>query len=167
MFAGEVEVGGGVGGNEVLAAEPGEEAADAAEAGDLGVDDEGFIAAWGAVMVKEMLIGGEVGAGDVFDLGVFFFLRPGAELFQRPEVGIGRCVRVGACCEALQEVVDVGIEALGSIGDGWAGTAFAASAHGGDVRKSCGSGHGGDVGQSQRFAMGNAAQAGTQGENYL
>jgi hypothetical protein len=56
---------------------------------------------------------------------------------------------------------------LGSIGDGWAGTAFAASAHGGDVRKSCGSGHGGDVGQSQRFAMGNAAQAGTQGENYL
>jgi hypothetical protein len=40
----------------------------------------------------------------------------------------------------LQEVVDVGIEALGSIGDGWAGTAFAASAHGGDVRNSCGSG---------------------------
>lgn len=34
------------------------------------------------------------------------------------------------------------IEALGCGGDGWAGTAFAAAAHGGDVRKSCGSGHG-------------------------
>jgi hypothetical protein len=65
LFAGEVEVGGGVGGNEVLAAEPGEEAADAAKAGDLSVDDEGFVAAWGSVMVKEMLIGGEVGAGDL------------------------------------------------------------------------------------------------------
>jgi hypothetical protein len=71
LFAGEVEVGGGVGGNEVLAAEPGEEAADAAEAGDLSVDDEGFVAAWGSVMVKEMLIGGEVGAGEVGDLGGF------------------------------------------------------------------------------------------------
>lgn len=67
----------------------------------------------------------------------------------------------------MKEVVDVGIEALGSIGDGCAGTAFAASPHGGDVGESCGSGHAVDVGQSQRFAMGNAAQAGTQGENYL
>ncbi len=35
-----------------------------------------------------VLLGGKVGAGDLFDLGLFIFLRPDAELFQRPEVGI-------------------------------------------------------------------------------
>lgn len=80
MFAGEVEVGGGVGGDVALAAEGGEEAAEAAEAGDLGVDGKGFVAARGTVVVEELLVGGEVGAGDVFDLGVFLFACPGAEL---------------------------------------------------------------------------------------
>ena len=65
LFTGEVEIGCGIGGNVALAAECGEEAADAAEAGDLGVDDEGFVAARGAVVVKEMLVGGEVGAGEL------------------------------------------------------------------------------------------------------
>ena len=80
LFAGEVEVGGGVGGDVVLATEGGEEASHAAEAGDLGVDGEGLVAARGSVVVEEMLVGGEVGAGDVFDLGVFVFMCPGAEL---------------------------------------------------------------------------------------
>jgi hypothetical protein len=44
-----------------VAAEPTEEASDAAEAGDLGVDDEGFIAAWGAVMVEENKKAGNAG----------------------------------------------------------------------------------------------------------
>ena len=40
LFARQVEVGGGVGGDDAGAAEPGEEAPDAAEAGELGVGDE-------------------------------------------------------------------------------------------------------------------------------
>ena len=43
LFARQVEIGGGVGGDDAGAAKPGEKAADAAEAGKLGVDDEGSV----------------------------------------------------------------------------------------------------------------------------
>lgn len=98
LFAGEFEIGGGVGRDEALAAEPGEEASDAAETGDLGVDDEGFVASRGAVMVKVKLIGCEVGAGEVFDMDMGVLAGPGAELAERPLVGNDRCVGVGAGC---------------------------------------------------------------------
>ena len=70
MLAREIKVGGGVGGEEALAAEPGEESSHAAESSDLGVDGEGYVAAQRAVLVEVVLVGGEVGAGEVFDLGV-------------------------------------------------------------------------------------------------
>ena len=57
-------------------------------------------------------------------------------------MGIGGCSGVGARGEALEEGVNVSVEALRDNDCGCFGTAFAASAHGGDVRKSCGSGHG-------------------------
>jgi hypothetical protein len=49
LFARQVEVGGGMGRDGAAAAKPGEEAPDAAEAGELGVGDERLIAAWAAV----------------------------------------------------------------------------------------------------------------------
>lgn len=45
------------------------------------------------------------------------------------------------------------VKALGWGGGGCFGTAFAASAHGGDVRESCGSGHAGCVGKMRCFAI--------------
>ena len=70
LFAREVEIGGGIGGDEVLTAEPGEEASHAAEACDLGVDDEGFTSTWGAVVEEVVLIFCKISAGEVFDLGM-------------------------------------------------------------------------------------------------
>ena len=64
LFARQVEIGGGVGGDDAGAAQPGEEAADAAEAGELGVDDQRPAGARAAVVVEEELIGFEVGAGE-------------------------------------------------------------------------------------------------------
>ena len=57
MFARQVEIGGGVGGDDAGAAEPGEEAPDAAEAGELGVDDKCQAAAQAAVWVEKRSIG--------------------------------------------------------------------------------------------------------------
>ena len=56
--------------------------------------------------------------------------------------------------EGSEEGVDVGSEAVGGVFWGCFGTAFAASAHGGDVRESCGSGHGGNFGKTGCFARG-------------
>ena len=64
LFARQVEIGGGVGGDGAGAAEPGEEAPHAAEPGELGVGDERPAAARAAVVVEEELIGFEIGAGE-------------------------------------------------------------------------------------------------------
>jgi hypothetical protein len=64
LFSWQVEIGGGVGGDDAGAAEPGEEAADAAEPGKLGVGDQRLSAARTAVMVEEKLIAFEIGAGE-------------------------------------------------------------------------------------------------------
>ena len=56
MLAGEVEICGGIGGDDALSTKPREKALDAAEAGNLGVDDEGFITAWGAVVMEIVLV---------------------------------------------------------------------------------------------------------------
>ena len=64
LLARQVEIGGGVGGDDAGTAEPGEEAPDAAEAGELGVGDERPAAARAAVVVEEELVGFEVGAGE-------------------------------------------------------------------------------------------------------
>lgn len=118
MFAREVEIGGGIGGDEVLTAEPGEESSHAAEACDLGVDDEGLISAWGPVVEEVVLIFCEMGAGEGFDGEWSVMMRPFAELPQRPAMGIGGCRGVGAGGETLEKGLDVGIEALVVV-DGW------------------------------------------------
>ena len=50
LLAGEVEIGGGIGGDDAGAAEPGEEAPDAPETGELGVDCQRFASARAAVV---------------------------------------------------------------------------------------------------------------------
>jgi hypothetical protein len=57
LFARQVEIGDGVGGDEAGAAEPSEEPADAAESGDLGVDDQRCAGPGRAVVAKVKLIG--------------------------------------------------------------------------------------------------------------
>ena len=56
----------GFGGDGTRAAEPGEQATNAAEAGDLGVDDQWFASAWRAVGVEVQLVGFEDTAGEMF-----------------------------------------------------------------------------------------------------
>ncbi len=70
MFAGEVEVGGWIGGDDALSTKPRKKALDAAEASNLRVDDEGFITAWGSVVMEIMLVIAEVIAGELVDLAV-------------------------------------------------------------------------------------------------
>jgi hypothetical protein len=88
LFARQVEIGGGVGGDDAAAAEPGEQPADAAEAGELGIDDEGLPGPGRAVAVKVELIGFEGGAGESGRGDVALIVR----LFEEP--GEGPAVRI-------------------------------------------------------------------------
>jgi hypothetical protein len=101
LFAGQVEIGGGVGWDDAGAAEPGEETADATEAGELGVGDERLAAARTAVVMEKYLIGFEIGAGEGGGIVGIARIRPCGELPQRPAVGIDGRLRVGAGAEVL------------------------------------------------------------------
>jgi hypothetical protein len=101
LFAWQVEIGSGVGGDGAAAAEPGEETADAAEACELGVGDERPAAARAAVMVEEKLIGFEIGADEDGGIVRVACGGPCGELSQRPAVGIDGRLRVGAGAEVL------------------------------------------------------------------
>ena len=136
LFAREVEIGGGVGGDAAGSAEPGEEAADATESSKLGVGDERLAAARAAVVVKEMLIGFEIDAGE--GGGIVHAARGGpcGELPQRPAVGVDGGLRVGARGEIFEEGFGVGGDSLRG---GWlrGGCAtLAAAAHGAEVGES-------------------------------
>jgi hypothetical protein len=63
LFAGQVKVGGGVGGDGAGAAEPGKETPDGPEAGELGVDPQRLLGAGRAVAVEMELIILDGGAG--------------------------------------------------------------------------------------------------------
>ena len=142
MFAREVEIGGGVGGNGSAAAEPGEEAADAAEPGELGVGDQRLAATRTAVVMEEKLIGFEIGAGE--GGGIVHAARGGpcGELPQRPAVGVDGGLGVGTGGEVSEEGFGVGGDALERACLRCGCTALAASAHGAEVGKSGFSWHG-------------------------
>ena len=63
LLAGQIEVGGGIGGEGAAATEPGEETPDAAEATELGVDPQWLFGARRAVMVEVELISFDGGTG--------------------------------------------------------------------------------------------------------
>jgi len=88
LLAGQIEVGGRVGGDDAGAAKPGEEAADAAESGKLGVDGEGLAAARAAVAVEEQLVGFDISAGEGGGVVGVARVRPCGELSKRPAVGV-------------------------------------------------------------------------------
>ena len=136
MFSWQVEIGGGVGGYDAGAAEPGEEAADAAEPGKLGVGDQRLSAARTAVMVEEKLVGFEIGAGEGGGIVCAERVRPCGELPQRPAVGVDGWLGVRACSKVGQKGLCMCCDAL--VCDCLRGgcAAFAASAHSGKIRKS-------------------------------
>ncbi len=145
LFAGQVEVGGGVGGEDGVAAQPGEEPAHDAEPAELGVDHERFAGARAAVLVEVKLIGGDLRAGEVGGTAVPLVLRPFHKAAQRPAVEFdgGRGKRAGG--EVVEERAGVGRETVVGRRNGWrgGGTAFAAALHGGNVDGSGKGGHGG------------------------
>ena len=136
LFARQIEVGGGVGWDGAGAAEPGEEAADAAEPGKLGVGDEWLAAARAAVVVEEELVGFEIGAGEGSGIIDTARIRPRGELAQCPAVGFDGGLGVGAGGEVREEGVRMSGDALRN---GWlrCGCAtFAAATHGGEIGES-------------------------------
>lgn len=108
MFARQVKIGGGVGGDRAGAAEPGKKPPDAAEPGELGVGDQRLLGARRAVVVEVMLIGFQRGPGEggggVKILGV----GPRKEPLERPVVGIDGTARVGAGGEMFEKRGGVG-----------------------------------------------------------
>jgi hypothetical protein len=95
LFARQVEIGGGVGGDGAGAAEPGKEAPDAAEPRKLGVGDERLAAARTAVVMEEKLVGCEIGAGEGGGIVGAARIRPCGELPQRPAMDFDRWLRSG------------------------------------------------------------------------
>ena len=56
LFSWPIQIGGGIGGNHAGAAQPGEKAANTAEPGNLGIDDQRFLGARGTILVEVKLI---------------------------------------------------------------------------------------------------------------
>ena len=136
LFAGQFEIGGGIRWNRAGTAEPSEEAPDAAEAGELRVDNERPAAPRAAVMVKKELVNFDVGAcerpGRLWSLGV----SPCGKLEQRPTVRLNGTLRISTSGKAGEKGVHKRRDAVKCNGLRGARTALAASAHGLKIGKS-------------------------------
>ena len=141
MLAWEIEVRGRVGGDEVLAAEGGKEASDAAESGNLGIGGEGFLATGREVVKEVVLVVAEIGSTELAWVVELLLFGPLGKLAQCPAVGVDGGSGIRAAGEGGEKGIDVGIEPLVRRGLGQRSSAFAASAHGGDVCNCCRFGH--------------------------
>ena len=136
LFARQVKVGSGICGDGAGAAKPNEEAPDAAEAGELGVDGEWAASARTEVAVEEKLIFLDIGSGVGGGIGCAARVRPCSKLPQRPAVGIDGGARVVAGGQGFEERGS-GRGQAGSVGTLRRGcAALATSAHGGEVGES-------------------------------
>ena len=89
LFARQIEIGRGIGGNDSRTAEPGEKPADAAETRQLRVNDQWFLGPGRAVLVKVKLIGFDSVAAEVRGRCEIPFPGPFQESTERPAMGVG------------------------------------------------------------------------------
>lgn len=145
LFAGKVEIGGRICGDVAVPAEAGEEAPDATEPGELGIDGKWLSGARGAVLEEVELVGFQIGAGERGGADEAPGVAPCGELAERPVVHIDgrRGERAG---------FEVGEEALREVADGTGGwscvecgslpSAFGPAEHAIEISDSCFSRHG-------------------------